>query len=372
MMSSFVAALTLAAALAPAALAQSTPDPNFTPLASKKFEYTALPYQADTSTGERGTQQGYNICNSTTAGPNSLCQTAFINSIDDFCLWGPQQPNQQIGVIEGEAVAWCTKNTHGARVIPKGALTGVQFMKTPDYVQVIGFIQQALIDIAPDDSGGEMDPHGADQRGNPLGGLIFSNAFNGNIVQAVEWHNFMGGGTFCLKACDPSGPNAAHYCEHVYDRIGCQYNAPATYQDGVFLSCLGDNQDFPGVYTGSDGKVSTYQQPPESLGPISTTPYQVKIPASSQCTTYTSAALYLDAPTPTIKTVPSTSTSATPSSNPNRASRPTTSTTRSGSSNSQTSPQTTQPGAATRGISTGTLGSLATILAASLVAALAL
>src|SRR5258706_4773384 len=49
--------------------------------------------------------------------------------------------------------------------------------------------------------------------------------------------SFMGGGVFCLKACDPAGPNAAKYCEHVYDRIGCKYNVPHAYQDGVFESC---------------------------------------------------------------------------------------------------------------------------------------
>ena len=38
------------------------------------------------------------------------------------------------------------------------------------------------------------------------------------------------------------------------DRIGCQYNAPAAYRDGVFEKCKGDDQDYPGVYTGSNGK----------------------------------------------------------------------------------------------------------------------
>lgn len=39
-----------------------------------------------------------------------------------------------------------------------------------------------------------MDPHGADQRGNPLGGLLFTNAFpasagnTNNYIQAIEWH----------------------------------------------------------------------------------------------------------------------------------------------------------------------------------------
>ena len=28
-----------------------------------------------------------------------------------------------------------------------------------------------------------MDPHGADQRGNPIGGLLYSQAFGGNVTQ---------------------------------------------------------------------------------------------------------------------------------------------------------------------------------------------
>jgi hypothetical protein len=87
-----------------------------------------------------------------------------------------------------QAVAWCTKAGYGTRIIPQGALTGVQFIKTPAYVQITGLIKQEQIYIDPSDSGGELDPHGADQRGNPLGGLLFSKAFNGNWVQAVEWH----------------------------------------------------------------------------------------------------------------------------------------------------------------------------------------
>jgi hypothetical protein len=361
-MPSFLAALALVSLL-PKALAQSTPT---TPLASKKFEYTALPYQADTDDGERGHQTGYNICNSTTEGKDSLCQTAIINSIEDFCLWGPSEPNSEIGVIEGEAVAWCTKPGYGTRLIPKGALTGVQFIKTPDYVQVTGVINQEQIYLKADDSGGEMDPHGADQRGNPLGGLLFSNAFNGQFTQAVEWHNFMGGGTFCLKACDPSRPNAPRYCEHVYDRIGCKYNAPAAYEDGKFLSCQGDSQDFPGIYTGADGVVTTYQQPPESLGPISTMPFEPKIPATSQCQTLTSASIYAQAPDATIS---STKSSSSKTGSQSAASKPTTT----GSAKPSTSSSSSnQSGAAARGISVGAVGSLATVLGASLFAALAL
>lgn len=175
----------------------------------------------------------------------------------------------------------------------------------------------------------------------------------------------MGGGAFCLKACDPAGADAARYCEHVFDRIGCKYNAPAAYQDGVFLSCLGENQDFPGVYTGSDGKVSTFVQPPESLGPISTMPFEPKIPATSSCTTYTSAQLYANAPAATLST--SAATSSTTKSSANTKSN---TAARTSASSTQTNANGT--GAAARGASAGAVGSLAAVVAASLFAALAL
>ncbi|KIM23301.1 hypothetical protein M408DRAFT_27994 [Serendipita vermifera MAFF 305830] len=298
-------------------LAQRQP---FTPLASKSFTYTNLPYQVDPIDGQRGRQWGYNICNSTTEIQEALFQTAIINSVDaisrttklirlsfdlDFCLWGAPEPNGLVSNVAEHVVAWCTKPGHGTRVIPAGAITGLTFVKTPDYVQVTSLIHQAYIDIESWDAGGEWDPHGPDRRGNPLGGLLFTNAFassNGNpntYVQAVEWHSFMGGDTFCLKACDSSRPNAARYCDHIYDRLGCYYNAPASYAEGVFERCLGDSQDFPGVYTGRNGVTSTWIQPPESLGPITSIPYAPKRPASSQCSQFTSSDLFSGAPAPT-------------------------------------------------------------------------
>lgn len=91
-----------------------------------------------------------------------MCQTAMINHLDDFCLWAPPNPDSTIGDTEGEEVAWCTKKGYGTRLIPGGALTGVQLTKTPDYIQVVGFIDQTKINIQADDGGGELDPHGAD------------------------------------------------------------------------------------------------------------------------------------------------------------------------------------------------------------------
>lgn len=273
-----------------------------TPLASKHYAYPSeIPYKVDTDTNlVRGQQLGYNICNSTTEGQSSLCQTSFLNHIDDFCLWAPPEANSLIADTEGEEVAWCTKPGKGTRIIPPGALQGVQYMRTPDYLQVVGFIDQSKINIKSGDFGGELDPHGADLRGNPMGGLVYSNAFNASngdnntYIQAIEWHNFMGGEAFCFKVCDPAGQHAADYCQHIFDRIGCAYNAPNAAKNGTFEACLGDNQDFPGVYT-SNGQVMTFTQPAESLGPITTIPYTPVVPASSSCTQFQSAELFASA-----------------------------------------------------------------------------
>ena len=60
--------------------------------------------------------------------------------------------------------------------------------KAPGYVEVIGYIDQTALGIQANDAGGEEDPHGADSRGNPLGGLVFSTAF-GNRTNATVTGN---------------------------------------------------------------------------------------------------------------------------------------------------------------------------------------
>ncbi len=60
-------------------------------------------------------------------------------------------------------VAWCTQPGHGGRVFVDGTITGVQFTKAPDYVQVVGFMDQTKMNMVAGDAGGEMDPHGADR-----------------------------------------------------------------------------------------------------------------------------------------------------------------------------------------------------------------
>ncbi|KAK0194127.1 hypothetical protein F5146DRAFT_1034360 [Armillaria mellea] len=301
-MAAVILSFAVAALSAPSVVAQAvTGTFPATPLASKHYAYPSeIPYKVDTDQGLiRGTQFGYNQCNSTTENQDSLCQTSFLNALDDFCLWAPSKPNSTIADTEGEEVAWCTKKGRGTRLMPEGTLQGVQFMKTPGYLQVVGFIDQTKINIQDGDFGGELDPHGADLRGNPMGGLVYSFGWSGNnntFTQAIEWHNFMGGNAFCFKVCDPSGPNPADLCQHIYDRIGCAYNAPNNAQQGVFESCQGDNQDPPGIYT-SNGVVMTYTQPAESLGAITSMPYTARVPASSNCVTFASTALFTDGPT---------------------------------------------------------------------------
>ncbi|WAR57826.1 hypothetical protein PtB15_5B56 [Puccinia triticina] len=267
------------------------------PLYLKRFTWPNLPYQADTGNGPRGTQQGYNRCNATTQNQDSMCQTTFMNSIQDKYF-----PHSIVGNIEGEMVAYCTTKKFGTRLIPAGAITGLQVTRTPGYIQAVGFIQQTALNLQANDTGGEEDPHGADQRGNPLGALMYSSAFNTPggpaYTQVIEWSYFIGAGVFCYKACDPAGPNAAQLCQHIYDRIGCTYNAPAHYEsiNGTFTSCQGENQLPAGTYV-ENGVTKTYQQPPESLGPITSIPYKAAIPAVSNCQTFTDTkALWPDLP----------------------------------------------------------------------------
>lgn len=266
-----------------------------TPFASLRYDWNDLPYKADPDVGLlRGDQWGYNICNDTTENQQSLCQTMVFNDLDDFCLWGPPEYGKTVGDIEGIMVAWCTKPGHGTRLIPEGALKGVQWIKTPGYIQAAGFIDQTQINLFANDSGGEMDPHGADLRGNPMGGLVYTDQWGGSVPQqAPQWHNFIGNGKFCFKACDLRDPANYDLCENRLDRMGCEYNAPNEAKVGVFESCLGDNQLVPGIYTGPDGVTSSYVQPWEGNFTI---PYEAVMPASSSCTTFSSAAIYTGLP----------------------------------------------------------------------------
>jgi len=88
------------------------------------------------------------------------------------CLWAPPYTdgtNSTIGETERIEVAWCMKDGYGTRLIPDGTIQGAHFVQTPDYVQVTGFGDFTKMNIPAGDQGGELDPHGADGNGNPVG-----------------------------------------------------------------------------------------------------------------------------------------------------------------------------------------------------------
>ncbi|KAH9843802.1 uncharacterized protein C8Q71DRAFT_719500 [Rhodofomes roseus] len=300
-MSTIVALSVLVAAAISGAHAQTTT--TVAPLADQTYAYSALPYQVEPIGDIRGNQVGYNRCNSSTETQDSLCQTLIVNTIDDFCLWSSPKENDTIGVSEAYEVAWCAKHGHGTRIMPAGTLQGVQHITTPDYIMIVGFIDQTQVNLAASDYGGELDPHGADELGNPMGGVVYSNQYpsgntdNSSLSQVIEWNEFIGNNQFCIKICNPSEttPTNVGLCNNVYDEVGISYNCPNSAQKGVFEVCDGDSMTPIGQYV-SDGVTTTWTQPWSGTW---TVPYTPTVPASSNCRTYASTDLYTSNSLPT-------------------------------------------------------------------------
>ena len=170
--------------------------------------------------------------------------------------------------------------------------------------------------------------------------MLYTQAFadNGTYTQVVEWHecvsfyvvssqlhynlifsrdSFNGSNMFCFKACDPSRPNDAALCQHIFDTEGCSFNAPSNARDGVFESCAGDSQAPPGQGTA--------------------------VPASSSCSTFASTDIYGGGVTvrlPGATFVPSTT--ATPTTSTSSGATATTITTGTKTSSSGSTPSQTQ------------------------------
>ncbi|KIM76660.1 carbohydrate-binding module family 13 protein [Piloderma croceum F 1598] len=230
------------------------------------YIYNKLPSKSETG------QFGTNACG-TTSSQTSNCQTIWMNDADDFCLWAPPSVGT-IGDTERNEVAWCTKSGRGTRVMPKDTLKGVHFVRTKDYVQVTGNGDLTKINVKKGDEGGELDPHGSDSNGNPIGGLVFGNTF-GSHLQYAEWTSFISATQFCMRAC--TGLNARENCQHTYDEMGCDWNMPANYNSGTFESCKADNDLPMGVYG-----TSTWHQG------TSPTPAAHPVAKSSSCTPFPS------------------------------------------------------------------------------------
>ncbi|KAK6904870.1 hypothetical protein I204_08492 [Kwoniella mangroviensis CBS 8886] len=303
-------------------------------LASVSAQYTAT-YQVGSlpQYSEEG-QSGTNQCG-TTSSQTSNCQNVFVNAVDDFCLWGPPDTHSEegdgtskIGNVEQIVVAYCLKDGYGTRLIPEGTIKGAHFVKVESekvsYVQVTGNGDLTKLLIPAGDEGGELDPHSWTGLGNPQGGLVFTNAFSGSYEQTHEWTSFMSSDEFCIRACR-DGPNAAAYCEHIYDVLSCGFTIPGDMGDG-FDQCLGAPTDeAPGVYDG----VKFHQDDP-------TTPAPHPAGATSQCTPYSTigGGTANVAAVTQLASVQSSSTSASASASASNSSSSASSTSASGSGSS--------------------------------------
>ncbi|WVQ76916.1 hypothetical protein IAR50_006595 [Cryptococcus sp. DSM 104548] len=253
-----------------------------TALAQYTATYTAGSLPATTEEGQYGT----NACGDSSS-QDSNCQNVYINSVDDFCLWGPPSTSSDegdgsssIGNVEEIVVSYCLKSGYGTRLIPEGTLSGAHFVKVQSdkvsYVQVTGKGDLTKLLIPAGDEGGELDPHSWTGLGNPQGGLVFTNAFSGSYEQTHEWTSFMSSDEFCIRACQ-DGDNAAAYCQHIYDLLGCEFTIPGS-TDDTFDTCLGSPTDeAPGVYDGT-----TFYQGD------ATTPAPHPAGATSDCQVYSS------------------------------------------------------------------------------------
>jgi hypothetical protein len=70
-------------------------------------------------------------------------------------------------------------------------LTCAQLVKTPLYVQISGMWDGTTVNIPAGDTGGELDPHGAENKGNPVGGNVTTNLATGNDIFYEEWMSFV-------------------------------------------------------------------------------------------------------------------------------------------------------------------------------------
>ncbi|KAN0065948.1 hypothetical protein ACQY0O_001082 [Thecaphora frezii] len=246
-----------------------------------------------------------------------------INSVDDWCTFGPPGNDQPIGNVEGETVAWCTKARNNARVIPDGTITAAHFVKTPLYVQIMALGDFTRIGLVPGDEGGELDPHGATEMGNPVGGNVTSNV-SGKDVFYQEWMNYISYDQVCFRICI-AGTDVAPTpleCQHELDEMGCNWVMPGNYQDNVFETCDGDAAYPPGIYPQDDGSTSTFHQyytgeytvngevvSYTNGSPDQTTPTAAySTPSTSNCVTTSSISNGIASIVPTTSTSAATST----------------------------------------------------------------
>ncbi|SCV73349.1 BQ2448_7275 [Microbotryum intermedium] len=173
-----------------------------------------------------------------------MCQNAFVNSLDDFCFFAPSKPGSNIGDTEEEEVSFCLKSGYGTRTVPQDVFTGAHYLVTPHYTQITAIGDFTKVNVKAADEGGELDPHGATEAGNPIGGLVYAKG-----QQVFEWHQFISATELSLRVCTSSDAEAnKKWCPHIYDEMGSRWNDPGSFEPG-FTSCEGDGSPLPsGIY----------------------------------------------------------------------------------------------------------------------------
>ena len=223
-----------------------------------------------------------------TVNQNSDSRLISVNAIDDWCMYAPEKPQGTIGENEPTVVAWCTKPRNNARLIPDGTIHAAQLIRTPTYIQIAGWWDGTRINIQPGDNGGELDPHGADMKGNPVGGNVTTNLATGTDVFYEEWMMFVSYDQFCLRICtsDENGVPTRIQCNHIYDLMGCQWVMAIDDYWGMskFVECEGDIAAPPGYYP-QNGWTSTWYQ-----GQNPTPAQPAFLPKKSSCTTFSTIA----------------------------------------------------------------------------------
>lgn len=216
------------------------------------------PYNPPART-EQG-QTGYNDCYKRYKGkdgPDRLCQTLWLGKAEDFCVYAPRT-RTSVGNAERDVVAYCTQKGHGARLIPKGTFKGMHWVRTAKYIQVTAVGDFTKINVPAGDEGGELDAHGADGLGNPIGAIVIGNNNAGKRIQFFEWNQFIAYNELSIRACFPAS-DAKRYCEHIYDVMGSRWNHPGNYGSG-FDSCNSKPIQYPmGVYPKNGGLSTWYQ-----------------------------------------------------------------------------------------------------------------
>lgn len=246
-----------------------------------------------------------------TVNQTSYSRLLTLNSVDDFCIFGPPEPGPDsvIGNVEPIVVAYCTKPRNGARLIPDGTIHAAHFVKTDAYVQINGLWDGTRVNIPYGDAGGELDPHGAENVGNPIGGNVTSNV-SGQDVFYEEWMSFVSFDQFCMRICTAEwgGIPTSIMCEHELDVMGCAFVLPSVnmYNNNTFTSCEADVGAAPGDYPQPDGSTSTFRQRYVgsytnegtvaywTVGQDVTPAGPATTPAVSMCTTYSTISNGID------------------------------------------------------------------------------